>query len=64
VSIADADVPLLTVLPNLKRLRLSGSGITPAGVRQISSLRGLTELALLEAQTDNDALAHLARLGT
>lgn len=43
VSVGDADLACLSALPHLKRLKLSGSGITNAGVRQISSLAGLTE---------------------
>ena len=62
VSVGDADVPFLLDLPNLRRLRLSGSGITNAGLRQISTIRGLIELGLLDAQIDNDALGRLTGL--
>ena len=62
VSIGDADLPLLVALPNLKRLRLSGSGITGAGVKEIAGIRGLAELSLLDAQIDNDGLGRLAGL--
>jgi internalin A len=64
VSIGDADIPFLTALPNLRRLRLSGSGITGTGVKQIATIRGLTELSLLDAQIDNDGLGRLAGLSS
>ena len=56
VSVSDADLPCLLALPHLKQLKLSGSGISNAGVRQISSLAGLTELSLLDAQIDDAGL--------
>ena len=64
VSIGDADIPFLTALPNLRRLRLSGSGITSTGVKPIATIRGLTELSLLDAQIDNDGLGRLAGLSS
>ena len=62
VSVTDADVPLLLKLPNLKRLKLSGGGITAAGVARISTIAGLTDLGLLDVQVDNAGLGQLARL--
>ena len=41
VSLSDADVPCLTALPHLKQLKLSGAGVTNAGIRQVASLAGL-----------------------
>ena len=62
VSVSDADLASLLALPHLKRLKLSGSGITNAGVRQVSSLAGLTQLSLLDAQIDDAGLEQLVRL--
>jgi type 1 glutamine amidotransferase len=62
VSVANADLPCLLALPHLKQLKLSGSGISNAGVKQIGSIAGLAELSLLDAQIDDAGLAELARL--
>ena len=62
VSVADPDLACLSALPHLKSLKLSGSGITNAGVRRIGSLAGLTELSLLDAQIDDAGFEQLARL--
>ena len=61
VSVGDADLPCLLALPHLKRLKLSGGGISNVGVRQIGSLAGLTELSLLDAQIDDAGLEQLAQ---
>jgi type 1 glutamine amidotransferase/Leucine-rich repeat (LRR) protein len=62
VSVSDADLGCLSALPNLRRLKLSGSGITNAGARQIGSLAGLAELSLLDAQIDDAGMEQLVRL--
>ena len=62
VSVADADLPLMLSLPHLTKLKLSGGGISGAGIRKISTLGNLTELSLLDAQVDNAGLDQLARL--
>jgi internalin A len=62
VSATDADIPFLLALPSLRRLKLSGGGITGLGARQIAQITGLVELALIDAQIDNAALGQLARL--
>lgn len=62
VSVADDDLHHLAALPNLRRLRLTSSGMTTKGIEQISGLAGLTELAILQAQIDAAGLKQLARL--
>jgi type 1 glutamine amidotransferase len=62
VSVSDADLACLRALPHLKRLKLSGSGISNAGIKQLSSLAGLAELSLLDAQIDDAGLEQLAQL--
>ena len=59
VSATDADLPPLLALPHLRALKLSGAGITNAGIRQVASIAGLTELSLLDAQIDNAGLRRL-----
>lgn len=60
VSLSDADVPCLLALPHLRQLQLSGVGITNAGVRQVGSIAGLTELSFLDVRIDNAGLESLA----
>ena len=62
VSVADADLPCLLALPHLKRLKLSGGGISDVGVRQIGSIAGLEELSLQDAQIDDEGLKPLENL--
>jgi type 1 glutamine amidotransferase len=62
VSVNDSDLACLGALPNVKRLKLSGSGITNAGIRQISTFAGLAELSLLDAQIDDAGVEQLAAL--
>jgi uncharacterized protein len=62
VSVGDADLPYLLALPHLRQLKLSGSGITNAGIERISSIGSLAELSLLDAQIDDAGLEQLARL--
>ncbi len=62
VSVGDADLACLSALPHLKRLKLSGSGITDVGIRQIGALASLVRLSLLDAQIDDAGLEQLARL--
>ena len=61
ISVADVEVGILPALPNLKRLKLSGA-ITNEGARKISTITGLTELALQDSQIDNQGLQTLTRL--
>ena len=49
-------------MPHLASLKLSGAGITNAGIRQIASIPGLRELSLLDAQIDNDGLRAITGL--
>ena len=62
VSVADADVYHLLALPHLKSLKLSGGGVTDKGIGLISSIAGLVELSLLDAQIDDAGLGQLAGL--
>ena len=62
VSLSDVDVPCLLALPHLRQLQLSGVGITDAGVRQVGSIAGLTELSFLDVRMDNAGLEHLTHL--
>jgi len=62
VSVGNADIPCLAALPHLRKLRLSGSGITAAGIDLIATMTGLTELSLLDAQLDSAGLDKLTRL--
>ena len=62
VSVADADLPCLLALPHLKRLKLSGGGISDLGVRQIGSIAGLEELSLQDARIDDEGLKPLENL--
>ncbi len=62
VSIADADIPSLLVLPHLKQLTLSGGGVTNVGVKQLGAIAGLVELSLLDAQIDDAGLKSLTQL--
>jgi len=63
VSLSDAELPVLAALPNLKRLRLSGGGITTASTKQIAAIGGLTDVTLINAQINDDGLGLLAGLG-
>ncbi len=62
ISVTDAELARLSALPNLKRLRVSGAGVTRAGIDQISRMAKLTDLSLLNVQIDNDGLQRLAGL--
>ncbi len=62
VSVSDADVPYLLALPHLRQLKLSGAGVTNAGIRQVASIAGLAEISLLDAQIDDAGLRQLAQL--
>jgi hypothetical protein len=62
ISVTDAELARLSALPNLKKLRVSGGGVTRAGIDQISRMAGLTDLSLLNVQIDNDGLERLAQL--
>ncbi len=62
VSLSDADVPCLLALPHLRQLKLSGAGLTNAAARQVSTIAGLGELSLLDAQIDDAGLKQLAKL--
>ena len=56
VSVTDADVELLPSLPHLQKLRLSGEGITGAGLARLRLMPGLVELALQNTQIDDEGL--------
>ena len=58
VSVADPDLASLAAFPHLKRLKLSGSGISNAGIRQVTALAGLAELSLLDAQIDDAGMGN------
>lgn len=62
VSAADADLPHLSALPNVERLRLSGGGITNEGAKLIGSMSRLVLLSTLDAQIDDVGVAQLAAL--
>ena len=62
ISVADADVALLVALPNLARLQLAGTEITPAAVESIVACKGLAELSLVNTQIDDEAVGKLASL--
>lgn len=62
ISVTDGEVQRLLALPNLKRLRVSGSALGRRGLEHISRLSGLVELALLNVPLDNDGLGLLASL--
>ncbi len=60
ISIADAEIPLLLAMPHLRKARLSGGGVSMAGIRQIATITGLADLALLNVQIDNQGLATIS----
>lgn len=62
ISAGDAEVAHLLAMPHLRKVRLSGGGITREGIRQVAAMPGLTELARLNVQIDNDGLEQLSHL--
>ena len=62
ISAAAVDLPHLHALPHLKKLKLSGGGITEEGIWHLSSIVGLTELSLLDVQLDDAGLKRIAGL--
>lgn len=62
ISVTNAEVQRLLALPNLKRLRVSGSALGRQGIEHISQLSGLAELALWNVPLDNDKLGLLGSL--
>ncbi|MGB9690123.1 hypothetical protein [Thermogutta sp.] len=59
---SDAEVALVVQLPHLRRFRVAGFGVTPAGVRQLAQKTTLEELGLENTQIDDASLAALKNL--
>jgi internalin A len=62
VSVTDADLALLTTLPRLRVLKLSGGQVTGAGMHHVAGLSELAELWLLDAQIGDAGLRQLTTL--
>lgn len=58
----DAEILAAVRIPHLRRLAVSGFGVTPAGVRRLTACTTLEELALENTKIDDAALADLASL--
>lgn len=58
----DAEILAAVRIPHLRRLAVSGFGVTPEGVRRLTACTALEELALENTKIDDDALADLASL--
>jgi len=58
----DAEIRAAVLLPHLRRLAVSGFGVTPSGVHALASCKTLEELGLENTQIDDTALAELASL--
>lgn len=58
----DAEILAAVRIPHLRRLAVSGFGVTPEGVRRLTACTALEELALENTKIDDAALADLASL--
>jgi len=58
----DAEIRAAVRIPHLRRLAVSGFGVTPEGVRLLTACPTLEELALENTKIDDAALAELAAL--
>jgi internalin A len=59
---SDAEIALVVQLPHLRRFRVAGFGVTPAGVQQLAQKTTLEELGLENTQIDDQSLAALKNL--
>ncbi|MBC7351848.1 MAG: hypothetical protein H5U08_05775 [Thermogutta sp.] len=59
---SDAEIALVVQLPHLRRFRVAGFGVTPAGVQQLARKTTLEELGLENTQIDDQSLAALKNL--
>ncbi|NMC19457.1 MAG: hypothetical protein GYA33_03460 [Thermogutta sp.] len=58
----DAEIRAAVQIPHLRRLAVSGFGVTPEGVRLLTACTSLEELALENTKIDDASLAELAAL--
>lgn len=59
---SDQEIALAVRLPHLKRLRIAGFGVTPEGIKQLTTAKNLEELALENTQIDDAGLETLKDL--